>query len=154
MKIYIMRHGHAEAATGVFNDRERMLSARGRVEAQKVAHWLKENAPPLDGIWSSPFRRALQTAEIVHAILNITSDIKIETDLCVDGCPEQLPSYLLAQSFESILLSSHMPLVSSFVAELVQDTAVAFPTAGLAILECLENESNRLEKFITPSEIL
>jgi 2,3-bisphosphoglycerate-dependent phosphoglycerate mutase len=55
--VDLVRHAHADWTL----DDERPLSARGRVDATALARVLA--APPIAAIYSSPFRRAIETIE-------------------------------------------------------------------------------------------
>lgn len=55
--VDLVRHAHADWTP----DEDRPLSARGRVDATALARAL--GAPPIDAIYSSPFRRAVETIE-------------------------------------------------------------------------------------------
>src|SRR5688572_13520272 len=55
--VDLVRHAHSDWTP----DEMRPLSARGRVDATSLARVLA--APPVDAIYSSPFRRAIETIE-------------------------------------------------------------------------------------------
>lgn len=66
MKLYITRHGQTD-----WNLNERIqgkidieLNDTGRLQAQKIADLLKDQA--IDQIFSSPLKRAVETAEIIN----------------------------------------------------------------------------------------
>lgn len=68
MKIYLIRH--ADAVRGDWEgvgDAERYLTVRGRAEMRGVADRLSSMGVAFDGMLTSPFVRAVQTAEIVAA---------------------------------------------------------------------------------------
>jgi phosphohistidine phosphatase SixA len=69
MELYLVRHGIAEEpdAGRWPGDRERPLTADGIRKFRDAARGLARLAPAVDAVWSSPFRRAWQTAEILHA---------------------------------------------------------------------------------------
>ena len=74
MLQYLIRHGESvsNAAGRVQGQEDVELSATGLAQAQAVAAWsrsLFENVegPPIEELWSSPLRRARETAEAIAA---------------------------------------------------------------------------------------
>lgn len=65
MLIYFVRHGQTpENASGTFQGPEALLSPEGEVQAGKVAERLSNLK--INEIWTSPMKRAHQTAEIIN----------------------------------------------------------------------------------------
>lgn len=64
-KLYIIRHG--EAAAGWGKDTDPALSDKGVLQAEQAAQELKRICPNIENLhcYSSPVKRAFQTAEIV-----------------------------------------------------------------------------------------
>jgi phosphohistidine phosphatase len=60
MELILWRH--ADAEPGV-DDVERKLTAKGRKQAARVAGWLHAHLPAKFTVYSSPAKRALQTAK-------------------------------------------------------------------------------------------
>lgn len=60
MELILWRHADAEADA---DDLERKLTAKGRRQATRIAEWLQEHLPARYAVYSSPAKRALQTAE-------------------------------------------------------------------------------------------
>lgn len=71
--FYLIRHAHAE----FLSDENRPLSQSGEKDAGRVANILKEF--PIDHIYFSPYRRALQTMESLAEQLGL--DVQLESDL-------------------------------------------------------------------------
>ncbi len=75
MRLYFVRHGQSEAnLLKVISNRGRVhpLTALGRQQAAELAHSLA--SVPMVRIYSSPLLRAVQTAEIISATLNMPFD--------------------------------------------------------------------------------
>ncbi|MFQ3787725.1 phosphohistidine phosphatase SixA [Halomonas sp. A29] len=153
-RLFIMRHG--EAGPGQ-PDSERVLTARGHAEAERMANWLGQQ--PLEGVrlYASPFRRACQTASAVAKALGVEHEVlPIVTP---DDSPLAVCDWLLANAGEApIVLVSHMPLVGELTALLVEgraDRGVAFPTAAVAELdsEVWAAGCARLLRFTAPHDI-
>jgi broad specificity phosphatase PhoE len=69
MHVYMVRHGQSEGNAGSFHqDAQVGLSPRGLAEARSLAARLV--GAPIDAIVSSPFQRALQTANTIAERLN------------------------------------------------------------------------------------
>lgn len=133
--LAIVRHG--EAAPGQ-PDHERHLTLRGEAEASSVGEWVART-PSLAGalLWSSPYRRAQQTARAIAG----TSGLTLETvegmtpDDDIDALIERLARW---DAVRPLIVVSHMPLVGALAGRLVDGgtfAGMAFPTAGIALLE-------------------
>ncbi len=61
-KAYIIRHAKADGGDTTLPDKERPLSSKGRKEARTMADFLKNKIDHLDLIYTSPARRAYETA--------------------------------------------------------------------------------------------
>jgi len=69
MKIYVVRHGQSEdGALGLHQRADSPLSPRGIKEAKLIAERLTKI--PIEEIYTSPFKRAQQTAEIIAQKIN------------------------------------------------------------------------------------
>ncbi len=72
MRLYFVRHGESEAnVRHVISNRESpfCLTPLGRQQAQALAENLKDS--PITSIYSSPVRRARETAEILAALFHL-----------------------------------------------------------------------------------
>lgn len=70
MLLYLVRHGQTpQNKQARFQGPEAALSPEGEVQAGKVAERLQNLE--IDEIWSSPMRRAQQTAEIINQYQNV-----------------------------------------------------------------------------------
>jgi phosphohistidine phosphatase len=111
MEIYLLRHGIAEEG---YPDSARALTAEGKEKLRRV---LKQAAVKPSLILSSPYRRAVETAEIAAEVLGYTGDIERSESLTPDGSPQEVWEEIRARRDEdSILLASHEPLMSATVA--------------------------------------
>lgn len=109
MKLWILRHGEAEAHART--DAERSLTERGRAEVlRSAAHLIGQ---PLGAIIASPYVRAQQTARLVREALGFVPDIRTVPWLTPEGSPEQVLAHLVAE--DNVLLVSHQPLVGNLI---------------------------------------
>ncbi len=137
MRLYIMRHGEAEQHTHV--DSQRDLNERGKFEAFNAGKRLSIQRYRLDGVWVSEYKRAQQTYDEVEKsieCLQVKSSNKILPSSRPQEVQKLLDSWLLNDDLQSVLIVSHMPLVSYLVDILCEDVgAILFPTAAIAEID-------------------
>jgi phosphohistidine phosphatase len=120
MQIYLLRHGIAEDPAPGQPDAARALTSEGKDKLRRVMKRAAKAdvAPTL--ILSSPYRRALETAEIAAEVLGYRDKIGRTQALVPEASPfntwEEIRSH---KDERSILLSSHEPLMSSLAAFLL-----------------------------------
>lgn len=138
MRLYVLRHGQAEAQ--ITSDEVRQLTAKGREETKKMLGAFAAQMQPLDAIWASPLIRAQQTARIAA---DFFPDVDVSTtDLLV---PEASIKFLYnelanaAATTNSLLLVSHQPLVGIIVNQLCGEMA-GFHAMGTSSLAAIEIE--------------
>ena len=117
MEIYLLRHGIAEDRSSTGRDADRRLTDEGRAKLRRVlerAH-LAGVRPSL--ILSSPYRRALETAEIAAHELGYEGKIVRIPALTPDSSPQDVWDAIREHRDESaVLLAGHEPLFSAIVA--------------------------------------
>lgn len=84
MKLYLVRHGKAQAADGTVEDSQRQLTPDGRKRLETEAQALARIGINPTHIFSSPRVRARQTAEIIASALNNTVEIREEVNYDFD----------------------------------------------------------------------
>src|SRR4029079_2720358 len=70
MRIYLVRHADAVPEEDAGSDRDRWLSPRGREAARILGRLLREQNLSPDAIGCSPLPRAVQTAELIAAMID------------------------------------------------------------------------------------
>jgi phosphohistidine phosphatase len=75
MDIYVIRHGKAEdnSATGL--DRDRVLRKKGHKQAAWIADVLAQRDPRPKLVLSSPYVRAMETAEPIWAAIGMQAQV-------------------------------------------------------------------------------
>ena len=111
MELILWRH--ADAEPGV-DDLERKLTAKGRKQAARVAGWLNARLPSRFKLYSSPAKRALQTAKALDAPIE-TSDLL---------APERPAADLLRAADwpnqdQLVIVVGHQPTLGRVVARLL-----------------------------------
>ena len=69
MRLFLIRHAIAEPR-GAKADAARALTAKGRERFEKVVRGLNALGTRFDAIWTSPMRRATETAEMLRRLLD------------------------------------------------------------------------------------
>ena len=154
--LFIVRHGEAgNRMTVVEEDSERPLTPGGRVETQKIAKALKAIGLQTDRIYTSPLKRARETAEIVAKILKIPT-LQEWDELKPDGSRSTLYRKMskLKQSSRLILVG-HEPYLTSMMAEIIgaADSKIVLKKGGVGkvrITSFAPRISGELRWLLTP----
>jgi len=136
MDVTVVRHGTAEDRAPT--DAARALTPVGRAEAVRAAERVLALQPQADAILSSPYLRALQTAEAVAGALGLAGTVTVDEALVPDAPPAGVRE-LLARYAERqhVVLVAHEPILSAFCALLTGS-----PVAGLRRAEILSMRNN------------
>ena len=138
MELYLLRHGIAEDHAPSGRDPDRRLTDEGREKLRRVLKRAASADVSPSLILSSPFKRALETAEIAASELRYKGEILRTGALLPDSSPPSLWSEIREHRSEpSILLAGHEPLFSSTVAWLLGSTnqMVDFRKAALVRID-------------------
>lgn len=120
MEIYILRHAIAEDAADGQSDADRRLTPAGQAKLRRVMARAGESGVRPDVILTSPYVRAVQTAEIAKAELGFEEDlIQTETLVPFSNPFEVWDEVREYASAKQILLAGHNPLLSSFICLLI-----------------------------------
>jgi len=134
MKIFILRHGQAEAFST--NDFSRRLTSKGAADTQQMVTDNQEFLSTIRHVYASPLLRAQQTAEIATELLGIKS-ITTNSLLEPDIATKQVFNWLVEVN-ENSLIVSHLPLVGLLANQLCgfQSNRLQFNTSSLIGIEC------------------
>ncbi len=118
MRLYVMRHAQAAeiGACGIARDADRPLTARGRRQARLMAAFLRRHGCRPDGILTSPLARAVETARIVAARLDLARAVAVCRALQPGGNPGALIRRLARRGGGALLLVGHMPELARLAA--------------------------------------
>jgi phosphohistidine phosphatase len=123
MEIYLLRHGIAEESAPTGRDPDRRLTDEGRAKLRRVLERAHQAGVRPSLILSSPYRRALETAEIAARELGYEGKIVRIPALTPDSSPQQVWDAIRERRQESaVLLAGHEPLFSAIVAYLLGST--------------------------------
>ena len=111
MELILWRH--ADAEPGV-DDLERKLTAKGRKQAARIAGWLQSHLPAKFTVYSSPAKRALQTAKALDVPITIS-------ELLVPGtsAADILRAVNWPERDEIVIVVGHQPTLGRVVARLL-----------------------------------
>jgi phosphohistidine phosphatase len=160
-----MRHGEAQNFTeqGSRDDSQRALTHQGEQEAKLMASWLQKKHLPPTTVFVSPYVRAQQTCAIVTSLITTktttlnfitpSGDAKQVHDFIDGVCSDNFDKG--SEQEQSLLIVSHMPLVSYLVAELTQSVnAPIFATAGIAHINYdVEKMQGELLGLVSPLDL-
>ena len=140
MKVFIMRHGEAEAYAP--SDEERNLTSHGESQSAKIAQWLmKTHNVTFDYVLVSPYIRAQQTWQTIKPMLNVAdAKVEISDEITPYGNSDDVVEYVKAlgsvAEIENILIVSHLPLVGYLTADFVPGIMPPmFPTSAISCVE-------------------
>src|ERR1700749_1043786 len=111
MHVYLLRHGIAEEERLGLTDSERALTPEGRRKLRQVLRTVAEAGVKPSLVLSSPFKRAMQTAQIAKEILDYENQILQTKVLTPASSPEQVWDEIRVHREEAaLLLVGHNPL--------------------------------------------
>ncbi len=121
MKIYIFRHGIAEDYRPE-GDSARELTKEGEKKVEAVSTFLHGKISP-QVFLTSPYVRAVQTAEIVKKILAPKLKIELADFLLPEMTSTDTISEIEGRDAESIILFGHNPHLSYLVSDVISGGA-------------------------------
>lgn len=123
LQIYLLRHGIAENSTP---DSDRALTPEGRDKLRRVLARARDAGVEPSLILSSPYKRAIETAEMAAEILRYPGKVVKIRELLPEASPYDTWEEIRKRAGESaILLASHQPLMSSLAAFLLASPSLA-----------------------------
>src|SRR5215471_14121561 len=104
MQIYILRHGIAEDPKRGHPDSDRALTDEGREKLRRVLKRARAAGVTPAAILSSPYRRAVETAEVAAKELDYAGEIKRTRALIPEASPSEIWNELRALKDEPAVL--------------------------------------------------
>ena len=124
MRIYILRHGVAEEAARGGSDAARALTAVGKQKLRTVLERAREAGVRPSIILTSPLKRALETAEMAAAVLDVKRGLVKTNALAPSSTPQRVWNEIRAQRTDRVLIAGHEPLLSQVVGFLLRCPAL------------------------------
>ena len=135
MKLYLLRHGEAEARA--HDDPSRELTARGRREVTQVAQQFAARHVQLQRCFVSPYVRAAQTAALFLPAAGQQIAPETTPVLMPEVRASKVMDFLKGVGEQEVLLVSHNPLVSELHALLVDGDISHMHILGTSELICV-----------------
>lgn len=151
-ELVFLRHGHALGVreAGVASDSERPLSARGETEALETARRLAGAGFRPALIVSSPYARAVRTAELASSVF---PSARRETSAALSDGPAQAVLDLAEQApAGSILIVGHQPLLGAVAGFLAGSSPLDLAPAGFARVKRGARGKEALLEFYDPAQ--
>jgi phosphohistidine phosphatase len=132
VQIYLLRHGIAEDSTP---DSERALTPEGREKLRRVLARAHSAGVAPSLIFSSTYRRAIETADLAAEVLGYAGKIVKTRALLPPASPFETWEEIRKRPDEqAVLLASHEPLMSSLAAFLLSSPALVVDMKKAALL--------------------
>ncbi len=120
MLIYVLRHGIAEEAAQGSSDEARALVPEGSRKVRSVLRVAKAAGVSPSVILTSPYKRAVQTAQLAAETLGFEGELIQTKALAPGSSPEEVWGEIrLQKQADELLLSGHEPLLSQTIAYLL-----------------------------------
>jgi len=120
MDIYILRHGIAEEGRAGGRDSDRRLTEAGKERLRTVLQLARQGGVKLELILTSPYIRAVETADIAAEEFGYKSKILTTDSLLPGSEPNQVWEEIrVHRDATSVLLAGHEPLLSRLAAYLL-----------------------------------
>lgn len=141
LRVLLLRHAKAEdrevfAQTGLDDDL-RPLTEAGRKRMRKVAKNLRSLVEPVSLLLTSPYLRAVETAEFLAAACKL--DLKESSALVPEADPQVIVDWLKSEGVRgTVVLVGHDPQLPALAGWLVagrKDAGIALGKAGACLIE-------------------
>jgi phosphohistidine phosphatase len=126
-----MRHGDAEFS---LPDSARQLTARGKLQVEKMAKAYADKMDAVELVLTSPLRRAIETTEIFMANAALNCNLQVVDFLLPDTSVDKVEHHLQAFDHKKILMVGHLPLLDYWIDYLTGNSSVRMATASIASL--------------------
>jgi phosphohistidine phosphatase len=147
-RIILLRHAKAEPADGPTPDRERVLTARGRDDAARMARFMRTSDVSPDLVLCSTAMRTRETLALVSPVACPRATTAFRDDLYLADAADILDMLRgLDASVHAVLVVGHNPGMADLALMLCATPAdarhraayqrmrEAFPTAALAVID-------------------
>lgn len=141
-ELLILRHGKSDWPAGV-GDFDRPLKKRGKRDARRIGHWLRDNGLIPDLIVSSPAERAIDTARRTADAMGLEPDqVRQEQEIYLASVATLMKLVRnLPPPEQRVMIVGHNPSLEDLLATLAKvgnltkaDTG-SMSTAALAVLQ-------------------
>ncbi len=153
MRLFLIRHGdyiHEEM------DLTQPLSVLGTKQIRVISRYLNRQSLQVGRLWSSPKKRALESAEILKAAVCPDIEIRQRDDLTPNADPRSVAEDLNSSSGDFIIVS-HLPFIPALIQYLTKEERGSFKLlTGMAA--CLTREKEdlcwRVTELVSPDDVM
>lgn len=148
MNIFLIRHGKAEPASLAKKDFDRELTEDGiNIIKRSVGFW-KNRIISFDFIITSPFIRAVQTAEIIAELMNYKTDLIKDSTLSPGTTTRSVIQLAKVLDGDNIAFVGHQPDMSYHISTLVSNSRLNLKFSPASIAKVLFDGKPKPEKGI------
>jgi phosphohistidine phosphatase len=123
MKLILVRHGEASDSSSSGLDRDRPLTDKGKIDVEKLAHYLSKTNLNFHQIYHSPFLRTTQTANKLEEILKPKEPNESCKDLgCGEDCFQIFVELRKFTNSETIIIVGHNPDIAFLASRLLGES--------------------------------
>jgi len=132
----------------------RPLTEQGKLRTRRVAQGMAHLKLQVDRIWTSPYLRAMQTAQIAAQVLGVPADRIEQTGDLVPHADPRTIAGRLRDATGPILCVAHAPILDGVIATLVgaQLPVTALKKSGLAVVD-MAGSPGRLTAVYEPKTL-
>lgn len=155
MNLYLIRHSIAENISIDKKDFDRELTEEGKFVIKKTSEAWKNYIGNVDVVFTSPLKRAIQTAEIISSNLQEIPNLIKDNNLGTGSRTADLIDILNSLEYKDVVVVGHQPDLSQHINNFCGTGSfnLAFPPASLAKIEfdnSIKYGRGRLIYFIPP----
>ena len=155
MNLYLIRHSIAENISIDKKDFDRELTEEGKFVIKKTSEAWKNYIGNVDVVFTSPLKRAIQTAEIISSNLQEIPNLIKDNNLGTGSRTADLIDILNSLEYKNVVVVGHQPDLSQHINNFCGTGSfnLAFPPASLAKIEfdnSIKYGRGRLIYFIPP----
>ena len=158
MNLYLVRHADAEKTQPGKRDEERKLLKEGRERIKSAAKGWMYIINKLDRICTSPYARALETAEIIAEVFEYEKEIIKDKSLGAGCFTKDLITLVNSLDAENIMVVGHQPDLSEHVSNLISSSGALVDFKKAAIAKISFNGKVNLSKgyleYLIPADVI
>ncbi len=133
--LLVMRHAKSSWHNANLDDHDRPLNHRGKQDAPRMGHWLREQQLVPERIVTSTAKRARSTAKAVAKTCGFAGEVLRDSTLYLAEPDAYLPVFRNSpENCECVMVVGHNPGVEGLV-ECLTENYTRMPTAAIARIE-------------------
>ncbi|WP_457630406.1 SixA phosphatase family protein [Oceanithermus sp.] len=147
-EVHLIRHARAQPRRQGLPDEERLLTAAGIAQAERLRAALERLGVRYEVVWTSPVLRSRQTAERLAPLAGAV----IEEAALAGGWGAELLQRLRSPG-RAVAVVAHEPELSAAVAELLGGEAAAYPFKKSGLYALRWGRRPQLRYALTPGAL-